>query len=121
MNWVVISAGSNQEMYVGKTDLTDFIMRDHVARGEMIELHECRLIRTILLPTGTGSVQQHSIVMPYSLNRGPAIVYVRPVSFMFPDDETAKLIEQQVKRSEENDVRHRAADAGLIVPDKAKQ
>jgi hypothetical protein len=115
-NWIIVSAGSAQEMYVGKTELEEAEVMGRVQQRGVLLLDECRVIRSILIPNAGGGITNNAVVMPVSINRNPVQVVVTPVAYFWPDAETVKLLEEQIKKSDDSNVRHRAKDAGLELP-----
>ena len=114
--FVLISDGTPQILYLTETDLDVEAISDHMQNNTPMLLTECRILRTLMIPSQDGIVAQN-MVTSYGIFRGPVEIYVRPTSFVFPDQDDAVMaaLQKQLKHCKENEIRNRAADSGLVM------
>lgn len=116
--WIMMSDGTPQTLYVGKTKLTTEEIIEARSNNELIEITEGRVMRTVILPTPEG-INQSNMLMPNSIARRGLTHYVMPASFFWPDecDATMEVLKDQIKKCEGSEVKHRLKQAGLVGPD----
>jgi hypothetical protein len=116
--WVMVSDGTSQMMYAGKTVLSEAAIDTCMAVGRPIELTECRTLRTIIIPGPDGSVGQREMMSPIGTAREGIRVKIKPLAYFWPDesDATNKAFANSVSQAEQAEQIHRAREAGLITP-----
>ena len=117
--WVLVSDGTSQMLYAGQTELDEAEMDECVEAGRPVELHDCRALRTLLVPSPNGQVTQRDMLSPISVARNGIRIMVKASAYFWPDEDelmykTFLETLDPVKRSE---TAHRAKEAGIITPD----
>jgi len=116
--WILVSDGTPQMWYLGKTDLTDENIDEHT----ILVLEECRAARTIMMPTQKG-VSQNDFLAFHAFAKRPIRVRISARAWIWPDEdpdmlsEIEKLLEQEALAERVQ----RARDAGLSVPEDPQQ
>jgi hypothetical protein len=106
-------------MYVGKTTLTEAALDIDIAAGRVIELEECRVMRTVMSPVEGGGIGVTDVLTPLGSVRGAVRYKVRPAGYLWPDeygDAYTRLLEK-IETANSIDLEQRAQDAGLVTPD----
>ena len=85
--WIMISDGTSQMMYAGKTALSEDELDDAIVMSRLIELNECRAMRTLLMPTPQGGVTQNEIITPISCARTGVRIKLRVRAYLWPDQD----------------------------------
>lgn len=114
--WIMISDGTPQMLWVGKTMLTDEEIEETTAAGKFVLLNEARTLRTVMVPHPEGFVQSNQLT-PAGICRGATTVRVRPMAYLWPDEDesTMKPLMQQVESCSQSELKHRAKEAGLTL------
>jgi hypothetical protein len=114
--WIMVSDGTPQIFYVGKTDLDEAEIRENLRAGRELTLTETRAMRTIVLPTPQG-VNQSNMLTPVSISRGGIRMVIRPVSWFWPDEdkEGYGVLLGQIEKCDGAELKHRAEKAGLTL------
>lgn len=112
--WIMVSDGTPQIFYVGRTELGDDQISFLAQKGMFLELEEARAMRTIVLPTPQG-VNQSNMLTPISICRGGVKLKVKPLSYFWPDEdkEGMEALNKQLGSCEGAEVKHRAEKAGI--------
>ena len=120
--WIMISDGTSQMMYAGKTALSEDELDDAIVMSRLIELNECRAMRTLLMPTPQGGVTQNEIITPISCARTGVRIKLRVRAYLWPDQDA--LLEEtflgRVKQAEDAEVQMRAARSGIVTANAMK-
>jgi hypothetical protein len=113
--WLLVSDGTPQMHYVGKSILSDDEIDELSRRGGYMHLGECRSLRTLVMPGPEGIIIQNH-VHPISLCRGAISIKIKPTSYtrLDEDEATMNMTLQLIKRCEEIELAHRVKDAGLV-------
>jgi len=117
--WIMVSDGTPQMLYVGKSPLTDEEIEEVAKGGGFLVLEECRTMRTLLIPNPGGGVILQNQLVPAGLCRSAAKIRVCPKSYIRPDEDKATMdpLLEQIKQCETAELTHRAKEAGLVTPD----
>lgn len=120
--WIMVSDGTPQMMYAGKTDLSEEEIDLAIKERRTIALHECRAMRTILQPAGDGAISQSEMLSPLSIARAAMRVKVLPTAYFWPSENAATndVLMRKIKPVEAAELQHRAQEAGLVTPDGMK-
>jgi len=112
--WVLVSDGTPQLLYLGKTPLDDSGISDRLS--SFIFLGECRCLRTILVP-GPQGVAQQNILTSNSIARAGILMRIRPVSWWWPeeDEDAMEVVQKMIEHAEVEELRHRVEKAGIVV------
>lgn len=118
MEWLIVSDGTPQLIYVGQSNKTDEEISEISERGGFLTLEDCRCIRTIMLPGPNGSFVLQNTVTPVGISRSGVRLRIKPASYIRPaeDHATLEAMLEQIKHCAANEVKHRLADAGLTLP-----
>lgn len=119
--WIMVSDGTPQLLYTGKTELSDGQIREAVRQNDIIILTEARAMRTIVIPTPEG-VNQSNMLTPISICRGGVKLRIKPLAWLWPDEdrEAMSVLEKQLEKCGYAELKHRANKAGLVTPDGLK-
>jgi hypothetical protein len=114
--WIMISDGTPQMLWVGKTTLDDEKIEEITAAGKFVLLNEARTLRTVMVPHPEGFVQSNQLT-PAGICRGAITVRVRPLAYIWPDEDehTMKPLMQQVESCSQSEMKHRAKEAGITL------
>jgi hypothetical protein len=120
--WIMISDGTPQMMYAGKTALSEGELDDAIMMGRLIELNECRAMRTLLMPSPQGGITQNEIITPISCARTGVRIKLRVRAYLWPDQDAvlAETFLGQIKQAEDAEVQMRAARSGIVTAAAAK-
>lgn len=120
--WIIVSDGTAQTMYAGKTILGEVAIDDCIKEGLAIELAECRALRTILMPMPNGAIALREMVTPIGFTRGGVRMSIKPTAYLWPheDEKAYPGFLEALKTAEENETRQRIEDAGLSAPGGAR-
>jgi len=120
--WIIVSDGTPQTMYAGKTRLSEADLDSAIAKYELIELTECRAMRTLLIPAPQGGISQNEIITPISCARTGIRLKTKVCSYFWPDEYEAmeSAFMAQIKQAEEAEVKMRAARSGIVTADAMK-
>lgn len=113
---VLVSDGIPNQLYLAETTLDHEAIASHMAPGKVLKLENCYMLRTLMVPRREG-IAAENMVTPIGVFRGATTVYVRPVSFMYTDQDkhTDARLRELLKNCQDNEIRNRAADAGLVT------
>lgn len=116
--WLMVSDGTPQMLYIGKSALTDEEIENVSKEHRYLVLEECRTLRTLLIPRPDGVVLQNQL-LPAGMCRGAAKIRVKPASYHRPDEDPATLgpVLEQIKQCEASELKHRAKESGLVTAD----
>lgn len=114
--WIVISDGTPQCLYVGKVELSEEGGRPLMSKDGFLTLHECRYLRTMMIPTPQG-IQLSNSVMSIGVSRGPTVVALQPAMYYWPDQnsEDMAILMKQIEICEKEETAHRAQAAGITL------
>lgn len=118
--WILVSDGTTQTMYAGKTDLEEEELDKRMSEHRPIELFDCRAMRTLIMPgQQPGAFTQTEMLSPISISRTGMRMKVRVMSYFWPDenDATNKLFMDKVRQVEKAEAAHRASEVGLVTVD----
>lgn len=119
--WILVSDGTPQAMYAGKTTLSEEEIDKVIANGQVLELKECRVMRTILAPSleDPGGLSVSELLAPLSVARGAIRYKVKPKGYFWPDEHKAtyRVLLKKIEPVEKAELKHRAKEAGLVTPD----
>lgn len=120
--WIMISDGTSQMMYVGKTVLSEDELDDSIMMSRLIELNECRAMRTLLMPAPQGGITQNELITPVSCARTGIRLKTRVLAYFWPDQNAAleEAFMGQIKQAEDAETQIRAARAGIVTADAMK-
>lgn len=120
--WIMISDGTSQMMYAGKTALSEEELDDAIMMSRLIELNECRAMRTLLMPSPQGGITQNEIITPISCARTGIRMKLRVRAYLWPDQDA--VLEEaflgQIKQAEDAEFQMRAARSGIVTADATK-
>lgn len=120
--WIMVSDGTSQMMYAGKTTLSEAELDDAIMLGQLIELNECRAMRTLLMPSPQGGIAQNELMTPISCARTGVRIKLRVRAYLWPDQDA--ILEEaflgQVRQAEDSEVQMRAARSGIVTADAMK-
>lgn len=116
-NWLLVSDGTPQMMYAGKSPLTDDQINLLAQKGAFLVLEECRTLRSILIPNAEGGIILQNQLVPAAICRTSATLRVKPSAYIRPNDATLKVLLKQVEECEKAELKHRVKAAGLVTPD----
>ena len=110
--WIMMSDGTPQMYYVGKTDLTD----EQIAAANNVCLTECRAARTVMIP-GQKGVRQTDFLTYLSFTNKPIKIQIRPSSWIWIDQDPTMLqnFEQMLESIAAQETIERAERAGLSI------
>lgn len=118
--WILVSDGTPQMMYAGQTTLDELSLDKDIEAGKLIELTDCRAMRTILMPTPQdGGISQSEMLSPLSVARCGIRVKIKVQAYFWPDEDSAtnSAFMRKILPVEAAEVKHRAHEAGLVTPD----
>ena len=120
--WVLVSDGTSQMLYAGQTDLDEAELDEMVEAGRPVELHECRALRTLLMPSPNGQVTQRDMMSPISIARRGIRVMVKVNAYFWPDEDklTYKTFLETLDPVQRAEATQRAKDAGIVTPDEVQ-
>ncbi len=115
--WIIVSDGTAQTMYAGKTRLKEETINARISQNIPIKLTECRALRTLLVPMPNGSVGQKEMVSPIGIARTGICFTVTPSAYFWPDEDelTNRTFKEALKPAEESEMQHRVEAAGLVT------
>ena len=118
--WILVSDGTAQMMYAGKTALSEEAIDEAMMNNRPIELTECRSMRTLLMPNPNGSMGQSELLSPVSIARGGIRMKVKVAAYFWPeqDDRTAVSFSSKLDMALKSEAQFRAAEAGIITAGK---
>lgn len=116
--WIVMSDGTSQMMYAGKTVLDESAIDEHIVGNRPIELTECRALRTLIIPTPDGNVGQREMMTPFGIAREGMRVKIKPLTYFWPDESTSTYtaLMSAVVQTKHAEQMHRAKEAGIVTP-----
>jgi len=116
--WLMVSDGTPQMLYLGKSRLTDEEIEKVSQEGRFLVLEECRTLRALMIPSPEGVILQNQLT-PAGMCRGAAKIRVKPSSYLRPDEDSAtmKPVQAQLELCEAAELKHRAKEAGLVTAD----
>ena len=85
----MVSDGTPQSMYAGKTALEEEELDERMASGKAIELTDCRAMRTLIMPGHNGAITQSEILTPVCLARSGIRLKLRITAYFWPDEDKA--------------------------------
>lgn len=121
-NWLLVSDGTPQMMYAGKSDLLDDQIEEIAQKGGFLTLEEGRTLRSILIPNAEGGIILQNQLVPAAICRTATPIRVKPSAYIRPDAITLTVLRKQVEECEKAELKHRLKAAGLssvgdITPD----
>jgi hypothetical protein len=115
--WIIMGDGTPQMGYVGKTYLTEQQINEHIRDRAVLTLHECRAMRTVLIPGQSPEVPitQSNILTSHSIARKGIEMNILPTSYWWPgqDKNAMSVLERQIANCEKAEVENRLKEAGL--------
>lgn len=117
--WILVSDGTPQMLYAGQTELDEAEIDELAELGRPVELHDCRALRTLLVPGPNGQISQRDMLSPISVARSGIRVMVKINAYFWPDEEELmyKTFLETLDPVQRSEVAHRAKDAGIVTPD----
>lgn len=115
--WLLVSDGTPQMMYAGKTPLSDDDISFLAQKGTYLVLVECRTLRSILIPNAEGGIIIQNQLVPAAICRTATTIRIKPTSYIRPDEATLKVLLKQIEQCETAELRHRTKEAGLVTAD----
>lgn len=111
---ICVSDGTPQMEYVGTTHHSEQGIDEIIKNGEVLELHDCRCMRVLLMPMG-GQISQDIIMTPVSIARGPVQLKIKPSTYWWPDQDEAgmKALLKNIEACKASELVSRAKDAGI--------
>jgi len=116
--WIMVSDGTPQMMYAGKTKLEEEEIDRKMEAGSPLELSDCRAMRTLMVPgQAPGSITLNEMLAPLSISRAGIRLKVKAMAYFWPDEHPSaeKVFLEKVKLVEKAEITHRAAEAGLLT------
>jgi hypothetical protein len=116
--WILVSDGTAQMMYAGKTTLSEEAIDEAIMINRPIELTECRSMRTLLMPNPNGSMGQSELLSPVSIARSGIRMKIKVAAYFWPeqDDKTAASFAAKLNMALQSEAQFRAAEAGIVTP-----
>jgi hypothetical protein len=114
--WIMVSDGTPQQFYVGKTPFNDDMVSNIAKHHEVLPLTETRVMRTMLVPNMEGGVTQSNMLTPISICRSGVDFKVKPLAWLWPEEDEATMaaLRKQLDKVEGAEVKHRMSEAGLV-------
>jgi hypothetical protein len=115
--WILVSDGTPQMAYAGKTDLTEEQIDERIMQHKTVELTECRAMRTILIPGQDPNhpITQSNILTSHNIARGGVRMKILPTNYWWPEEDKNALavLERQAENCAQAELATRAREAGL--------
>ena len=115
--WILVSDGTAQTLYAGMTKLSEEEVDLAIQEHRPVELRDCRVVRTVIMPLAQGGITQNEFMTPVSVARSSARVKVMPQAYFWPDEDetTMRSLQEKLGPAKEAEAKHRAAEAGIVT------
>ena len=113
---VVVSDGGSNKLFVGWTMHDHGEFRQMVANGDIMHIHDARILREVTMPTPKGlsiTVQ----VIPYAACLGSCELEIIVTHYFFPNEADDKKLRELIGSCEQSEVVDRAHRGGIATPD----
>lgn len=116
--WIMMSDGTSQMMYAGKTIMSEEAIDEAIAANHPIELTECRAMRTLIMPTPDGNVSQRDMLTPIGIAREGVRMKLKPLAYFWPDESktTYTALMGTIEQAQHAEQAHHAREVGLVTP-----
>lgn len=107
--WILVTDGTPQVEFLGKTDLNDDELNERMAMGVAIPFEEVRCLRTILMPSPKGFNQTVSLTS-ISIASVETRKHIKPTGWWWPekDDFAMRAISRYVENCRKEEVASRS-------------